>query len=60
MNHTPGPWYEDGLLFIGVDERGNGRGWFRLQDDGETYPEHEVDANQRLCSAAIAKARGET
>ena len=52
MSHTPGPWYEDGFLFIGTDAEGNGRGWFRLQDEPNSYLEEEVTANQRLCAAA--------
>ncbi len=51
--HTPRPWYVDGLLFIGVDKHGNGRGSFRLQtDDDDPYPEEEVEANQQLCASA--------
>ncbi len=54
-NHTPG-WYEDGLLFIGTDNRGNGRGGFYLnqqrRDGAWEYTDTECEANTRLAAAA--------
>ena len=50
--HTPGPWYEDGLLFIGVDKDGNGKGWFDLSGGDGEYTAEEAEANTKLCAAA--------
>lgn len=49
---TPGEWYTDGLLFIGIDENGCGRGGFHLQTDDDGYAESEVVANQDLTAAS--------
>lgn len=62
-NRTKGMWYEDGLLFIGVDQEDDGRGGFHLNNkiDGEykteeeaeyEYTETEEEANTKLCAMA--------
>ncbi len=47
-NLTPMPWYEDLLLFIGVNEQGCGRGGILLEGMEGEYTAEEVDANTKF------------
>lgn len=52
---TPSPWYEDALLFIGVNEKGRGRGGFTMSfeyaDGEQEYTPEEEEANIKYLAA---------